>query len=114
MDKAAAEAFARELEVERLPACAMCLFELAWPLSQGRRVHPSTVTRTVNWVWGEIEDALRETIVKARMRELPGAEDALADVDEKGVGGRVARAVVVRLAEQMAEEIAARHAGFDP
>ncbi|MBD0328917.1 MAG: hypothetical protein ICV64_02285 [Thermoleophilia bacterium] len=110
MDEAAAEAFARELEVERLPACAMCLFELAWALYQGRRVHPSTVTRTVSWVWLEIDDALRELVVAARMRELPGAEEALADLDARGVRGRLARAVVVRLAELMAEEIAARQA----
>ena len=47
------------------------------------------------------------------MREVAGAEDALADLEANGGHGRLARAIVVRLAELMAEEIAARHAGSD-
>ncbi len=108
MDRRAAQEFVRELDLAALPACPMCLFELAWATYEGKRVHPSTVTRTVNWVWLEIEDALRAAVVHARMREVPGAEDALHDLDRKGARSALVRAVVVRLADLMAEEIAER------
>ena len=101
----------RELDVRALPACPLCLFDVAWMLSEGQRVHPSTVTRTVNWVWLEIDRALPRLVLKARMREVPGAEEALADLDRRGVRSTVTRAVVVRLAELMAEEIASRRGG---
>jgi hypothetical protein len=109
VDKRAAQEFVLQLDVETIPVCAMCLFDVAWPMSQGRRVHPSTVTRTVRWIWLESEDAFRAALVRARMRELPGAEDALRDLEQHGVRSAVVRAIVVRHAELMAEEIAERH-----
>jgi hypothetical protein len=89
------------------------LFELAWVLYQGKPVHPGLVTRTVNWVWPEIEHALRETVVEARMREIFGAEAALDDLERRGPRSPLVRVVVERLAQSIANEIAERQAPFD-
>jgi hypothetical protein len=45
-------------------------------------------------------------LVDARMREVRFAEQALQDVTERGHRTAVARAVVLRVAARMAEEIA--------
>jgi hypothetical protein len=43
--------------------------------------------------------------LSTRRRELPGAEEALRDLDERGCRSRLVRAVVERLARQMADEM---------
>ncbi len=110
LDKRAAGEFVDELDLELLPACPMCLFDVACALAEGRRVWPATVTRTVSWVWPEIADAVRAQVVNARMYEAPGAEDALRDLDENGARSKLARAIVEQLAERMAGEIRERRA----
>ena len=107
MDKRHAEAFADGLDLGRIPACPMCLFELACLIADGKKPHPSTVGRVADWTWEEIEPELRAQVVRLRMREVPGAEDALHDLERRSFRGALARVVVTRLAELMAREMMA-------
>lgn len=104
----AARAFVDELDLGGVFACPACLFDLAWKMQKGTRMHPQTVTATAGWTWDEVEPGLREAVVEARMREVPGAEDALRDLDERGPRGALVRIVVERLAREIANEIASR------
>jgi hypothetical protein len=97
--------FIDELDLDRLGACPMCLIDLAWTLSEGRRPTHGLVNRTADWVWLEIEESLKAAVVKARMREVPHAEDALYDLELNGWEGILVRAVVLRLASEMANEL---------
>jgi hypothetical protein len=56
-------------------------------------------------VWLEIEESLKAAAVKARMRGVPHAEDALYDLELNGWEGILVRAVVLRLASEMAAEM---------
>jgi hypothetical protein len=103
-ERTAAE-FIDELDLDRLGACPMCLFDLAWTLREGRRPSHGLVNRTADWVWLEIEESLKSAVVRARMREVPHAEDALYDLELNGWHGILVRAVVLRLASQMADEM---------
>jgi phosphoglycolate phosphatase-like HAD superfamily hydrolase len=104
LDKRAAEELVRQLKLDAIPVCPMCLFDLAWQIHQGKPRHPATVARTADWVWPELEEGLREAVVEARMREVAGAEDALGDLESRGWRSPLVRAVVERLAQQMADE----------
>jgi hypothetical protein len=79
--------------------------ELAWELREGRRPSGRLVARTVSWVWPEMEDSLKAAVVQARMRELPGAEDALHDLDARAWRSPIVRVVVERLARRLAAEM---------
>jgi hypothetical protein len=103
-ERTAAE-FIDELDLDRLGACSMCLFDLAWTLREGRRPTHGLVNRTADWVWLEIEESLTSAVVRARMREVPHAEDALYDLELNGWEGILVRAVVLRLASEMAAEM---------
>ena len=48
-----------ELDLDRLGACPMCLFDLAWTLREGRRPTHGLVNRTADWVFLEIEESLK-------------------------------------------------------
>jgi hypothetical protein len=54
----------------------------------------------------ESGEAVRDAVVRARMKERPGAEEALYDIELNGWRGRF-EAVVVRLAHQLANELPA-------
>ena len=97
--------FIDELDLDRLGACSLCLFELAWALREGRRPTHGLVNRTADWVWLEIEQSLKAAVVKARMREVPHAEDALYDLELNGWEGILVRAIVLRLAFRTAEKM---------
>jgi hypothetical protein len=94
-----------ELDLDRLGACSMCLLDLAWTLREGRRPSNGLANRTADWVWLEIEDSLKSAVVRVRMREVPHAEDALYDLELNGWEGILVRAVVLRLASEMADEM---------
>jgi hypothetical protein len=86
----------------------MCLFDLAWQIHQGQRPSRALLKRTVDWVWMESGEAVKEVVVRARMEERPFAEEALRDLELNGWRGRFAEAVVWRLAWELAEEMEAR------
>ncbi len=102
----AARAFAAELDTEGFPACPLCLWELAWAIFRGDAVRRTLVARTAEWIWPDIDDALRTAVVNARMREVAGAEHALRELDEKGWQSVFAFVIVERLAQRLAEEFA--------
>lgn len=107
IDKATAEAAADALDLDAIGACQACLLELAWAIDE-RRPPPALaglVTTTANWIWFESEDAIRVALARARMRGSPHAAAALADVDERAWRSRVVRALVVRLASRLADEL---------
>ena len=97
--------FIDELDLDRLGACPMCLLDLAWTLCKGRRPSHGLVNRTADWVWLEIEESLKSAVMSGRMREVPHAEDALYDLELNGWEGILVRAVVLRLASEMAAEM---------
>ena len=105
LDRQVARKLAEKADIRTFPTCAMCLFDLACTVLDGRTVHPGLVTRTANWVWLESADAFHALALDARRREQPGAEEALRDLDERGCRSRLVRAVVERLARQMADEM---------
>jgi hypothetical protein len=96
------------IDVDLLGACPLCLFDLAWELHVGRIPSRGLVSRTVDWVWLEIEESLKQAVVRLRMQEAPHAEDALYDLELNGSHGVLARAVVERLAFGLAAEISRR------
>jgi hypothetical protein len=67
---------AAEIDLDGVPTCPMCLFDLAWELSQGRRPSHGLVARTVDWVWMESGEAVKVAVVRARMEERPFAKEA--------------------------------------
>ena len=102
----AAEALADQLDLAALPACPLCLLDLAFIIERGDRPHPSTIQQVAWMTWEEIETELRDQVVELRMKEVVHAEEALKELGERGYRGRLARVVVRRLAERMADEIA--------
>jgi hypothetical protein len=105
LDKARAEELADGLDLDRLTYCAACVFELAWAIHTGHAPHWQTVARVADWTWAELGESLFAALVDARMREVRFAEEGLRDLRERGHQTAVARAVVLRLAERMADEI---------
>jgi hypothetical protein len=103
----AALQLAEEIDLDGVPYCPACLLELAWAINDGRKPSRGLTTRTVDWVWGESGEAVRELVVQARMAECPGAEAALRDLELNGFRGRFGEAVVLRLAHQLADDIRA-------
>jgi hypothetical protein len=96
---------AATIDLDGVPTCPLCLLELAWKIRDGERPSPGLVARTADWVWLESGKAVREAVVRARMQEVPFAEEALRDLDETGFRSGFARAIVCRLARELAEEL---------
>jgi hypothetical protein len=96
-----------EIDLDGVPHCPACLLELAWAIIDGPKPSHGLISRTTDWVWSEGGEAVRALVVQARMEERPGAEAALRDLELNGFRGRFAEAVVLRLANQLADEIRA-------
>jgi hypothetical protein len=101
----AASELADALAVSGVPACPLCLSELAWEFHEGRVPDVALVARTVAWIWPEIKDAVREEVVTARMKEIPFAEDALRDLEETEWRSPLVHRLVERLARRLADEL---------
>lgn len=99
---------AAEIDLNGVPVCAACLLELAWEIREGHTPSRGLVSRTTDWIWMESGDAIREAVVRARMDERPCAEEALRDVELNGWRGVFAEALVLRLAHELADEMASR------
>jgi hypothetical protein len=83
----------------------MCLFDLACEIREGQTPSRGLVARTVDWVWMESGQGVRQAVVRARMEERPFAEEALRDIELNGHHGKFAEAIVWRLASEMADEM---------
>jgi hypothetical protein len=99
---------AAEIDLDSVPTCPMCLFDLAWEMREGRTPSRGLVARTVDWVWMESGEGVREAVVQARMEERSFAEEALRDIELNGHRGNFAEAVVWRLATELANEMRSR------
>jgi hypothetical protein len=96
---------AAEFDLDGVPTCPMCLFDLAWEIHEKRTPSRGLVARTADWVWMESGEGVRQAVVRARMEERAFAEEALHDIELNGHRGKFAEAVVWRLASEMAEEM---------
>jgi hypothetical protein len=94
---------AAEVDLDRVPSCPLCLLDLALEIQSGEQPSRGLVSRTVDWVWMESGEAVREAVVRARMEKPAGAEEALRDIELNGWRGRFAEAIVLRLASQLAD-----------
>ena len=111
LDKARAEELVDGLDLDRVFACPACLFELAWEIHLGRTPHWQTVGRIADWNWDEMKESLFDAVLEARMREVRFTDEALSELREGGFRTAVARAVVLRLAERMTDDIT--HTSFE-
>ena len=111
LDKRRATEFVDQLDLDGLQPCTMCLFDLAWEMRTAGEAKTGLVQQTAGNVWPEIEIALGLAVIDARMREVPGAEQALADLEAKGWRTPLVRAVVTQLAQGLVDEMAGREAG---
>jgi hypothetical protein len=90
---------AAEIDLGDVPICQLCLLELAWEIRDGRKPSRGLIKRTVEWIWSESGESLKEAVVRARMDERPHAEEALRDLELINRRyGRFAEAVVMRFA----------------
>jgi hypothetical protein len=103
---AAAELAAQlDLDVDDIGICQACLSFVSMPLHAGdeRQARRATFQVTPD-LWAEgLEQPARMALKRARAAGVAGAEDALADVDERGGRSVAARAIVRRLAADQAE-----------
>jgi hypothetical protein len=120
MTAAEARRFAIELDldVDRLPICLACLSIVSMQLDGGnqRKINGAVQSMTPD-LWEEgLELPAWTALEAARDKGVPGAEEAIGDVLERGCHSTVARAIVRLLAEQLAERAAGDplKLGFQP
>ena len=107
IDWKAAEAIVDKLDLGTIPACPMCLFELAWAMRKGRsgKEIAATLTTTCDWVWMEIDAEVEARLARLRMRKVRYAAEAARDVRLNGWRSRIVRVLVTRLARRMADDL---------
>ena len=107
IDWKAAEAIVDRLDLDTIPACAMCLFELAWAMHKNRPRNEivGKLTTTCDWVWMEIDSEVEARLARLAMRDVPHAAEAARDVRLNAWRSRVVRVLVARLARRMADEL---------
>jgi hypothetical protein len=96
---------AAEIDLDSVPVCALCLFDLAWELHQGRKPSRALVERTVEWIWLESGEGVRAAVVRAREEGRPFAEEALRELEAAAWRSDFAEAVVWRLARRLVEDM---------
>ena len=107
IDWKAAEAIVDRLDLDTIPACQMCLFELAWAMHKGRPKNQiaAKLTTTCDWVWMEIDAEVEARLSRLGMRGVPHAAEAARDVRLNAWRSRVVRVLVTRLARRLADEL---------
>lgn len=100
-----ADAFVEQLDVGLDDVCLACL---SFVTSAIHDCDPAEVRRWVSRMAPSLwDDGLDEQILarvrEASARETPGAAEALADVEQNGARSVVTRAVVLRLANELAD-----------
>jgi hypothetical protein len=94
-----------DLDVSRTGICYACLSFVSFPLDAGdEREARSWARRMTPYIWEEglAEHALA-AVRNARDAGVPGADACLADLEQRGGFSVVARAIVLRLAADLAE-----------
>ena len=107
IDWKAAEVIVGRLDLETIPACPACLFELAWAMHEGRSKNEiaAKLTTTCDWVWMEIDAEVEARLARLGMRDVPHAAEAARDIRVNAWRSRVVRVLVSRLARRMADEL---------
>jgi hypothetical protein len=107
-------AAALDLDVDTLPICHMCLFDVAMAVDHDSEPQiRGALVRITPDLWAEgLEAPAREAVEEARRRGVADADRALADLDAGGARTTVARAIVRRLAEDMNLRARAAYAAF--
>jgi hypothetical protein len=105
-----AEAVVDQLDLETIPACPLCLLDLAWAMHEGRSGNEiaGKLTKTCDWVWMEIDSEVEARLARLAMRGAPHAAEAARDVRLNAWRGRVVRVLVTRLARRIADELDSR------
>ena len=98
-----------ELDVHSSGVCLACLSFVSMPLADGDEAAARRAARrVVPDLWHEgLAEPLIAALVRARHDGVPGAEAALDDVTTAGREPTVVRAVVLRLAAELAEQMRA-------
>jgi hypothetical protein len=104
-DAAARLAAQLDLDADDIGICHACLSFVSMPLSTGHERKTADATRMITpQLWDEgLAQPARMALRRALASGLVGAEAALADVEELGSRSVVARAIVRRLAADLAE-----------
>jgi hypothetical protein len=107
IDWKAADEIVDRFDLDAVPACSACLFELAWAMHEGRPrpAIAGLLTTTCDWVWIEIDSDVKARLARLQMRGVTHACEAVADVRLNGRHSRVVRVLVARLARRMADEM---------
>jgi hypothetical protein len=103
--KVAPFAAALDLDLSRMTVCHACLSFVSMPLAAGEVEEARSWARRMTpfiWQEGLAEPALA-AVRKAYAARVPGAEACLADLEARGGRSVVARAIVLRLAADLAE-----------
>jgi hypothetical protein len=110
IDWKAAEAIVERLDLDTIPACPLCLLDLAWAMhkSRPRSEIAGKLTTTCDWVWMEIDSEVEARLARLAMRGVPHAEEAARDVRRKGWRSRIVRVLVARLARRLADDLDSR------
>jgi hypothetical protein len=100
-----ADAFARELDLclDDVPICLACLSFVAFAVDSGDELEIRRWTRKMTPdLWEEgLALPVKQAIERARRGGVPGASDAVADLERSGSHSVIARAIVLRLAEEL-------------
>jgi hypothetical protein len=86
--------------------CPACLCEVAWDREHGdERAQRRTYAEFAPNLWLEgLGETVRRALVVAAHDGVPGAAAALTDLEARGLRSGIFRAVVNRLADQLARE----------
>jgi hypothetical protein len=110
--------FELDLDVGRLPICLACLSFVSFAVDEGNPHKIAGATRRMTPdLWAEgLELPAWTALEDARDRGVDGADEAIADVLERGPHSAVARAIVRRLGEQLSERAGGDRLkmGFEP
>jgi len=99
-----------DLDVDGAGICHACLSFVAFPLDDGDEREASRAARRMTpvlWEEGLAETALA-AVRAARAAGVPDADEALRELEWKGGDSALARAIVLRLAADLAAEARAR------
>ena len=100
-----ADALARELDLclDDVPICLACLSFVAFAVESGDELEIRRWTRKMTPdLWEEgLALPVKQAVERARRGGVPGASDAVADLERGGSHSAIARAIVLRLAEEL-------------
>jgi hypothetical protein len=106
VDKARADRLAAMLDLDLAlqRICHACLSFVSFPLDHGDERRARIEARKMApWLWDDgLEEPALAAVRQARVAGVPDAEDALVDLERLGPRSRMAQAIVLRLAAELA------------